>query len=91
MEDLKKRREQLRQLRADLAVAEAAQDAYEKPEAREQRELARAEYAWVYLRRHLTPALLDTLAELAGDEKWLFTVGAIEGDEHQVLKGPQPQ
>ena len=88
MADPRKTREQLRQARAELEAAEAAQDEYETPEAREQRDLGRGEWLVRYMREHqvLTAELCAALEQFAGrdGEGWLFEVPVLEDDGFRV-------
>lgn len=89
MADPKRTREELARARDELRAAEAQLEAYESPEAREQRELGRADWAWRYLSQRLTPQLAAALARAAEaeGEGWLYEVEVLEADGHAVADG----
>ena len=87
MADPAKAREELRIAREELEASEAALSVYESAEELEQRELARADWCWRYVRSRMNPQFLAGLvaeAEAEG-EGWLFERGVLAGDGIEVI------
>lgn len=80
-------REALARAREELEQAEREADEYETDDAREQRELARAEYSWRLIHERFLhqdmARMLREVAERKG-EGWLFEHDVLEADDHPL-------